>query len=145
MRKLLLLPAFVIAGSLALGALTQPASATFKECVPGATETALRSSKSICEGSCKKEKDEKGCVALCDGDYKHCSDKLKQKKADDDRAKEARQKDLDHQKYVCRKPYTDCLLKCPQGHNDQNKKCEDACNKGKVFYDYEACIKKVVP
>ena len=148
MRKLLFLLASVIAGSLALGAFTQPASATFKECVANSTEATLRNTMSMCEAACKKEKDQKGCVAVCDGDYKHCTDKLKQKKADDDKAaadKEAKRKDLDHQKYLCRKPYTDCLLKCPSGNGADNKKCTDVCDKSVAFTNYDACTKKLVP
>ena len=137
MRKLLFLSALVIAGSLAL--VTGPASATFKECVPSATEAILRSTKSICEAACKKEKDEKGCVAVCDGDYKHCSDKLKQKTADDEKA----DKETFHKQMACRKPYLDCMQNCPQS-GAANKTCTESCDK-RLLSSYEACQKETGP
>jgi hypothetical protein len=138
MRKLLFLSALVIAGASAL--VTQPASATFKECVSSATEAILRSTKSICEAACKKEKDEKGCVAVCDGDYKHCSDKLKQKKADDEKA----DRETFHKQMACRKPYLDCVEGCPKGNGADNKKCTESCDK-RLLSSYEACQDKTGP
>jgi hypothetical protein len=52
----------------------------------------------------------------------------KEKEAKDKEAKdkEAKQKAVEHQKYLCRKPITDCWDKCPAGAG--NQKCKDACS-----------------
>jgi hypothetical protein len=87
MRKLFFPLAFLLAGYLAAGALIPQASAQIHLCDPKTTEASLRGTKSLCEDSCKGEKDRKGCAAVCDKDYKTCSDKVKQQKAEDDKAK----------------------------------------------------------
>jgi hypothetical protein len=87
MRKLFFPLAFLLAGYLAAGALVPRASAEIRGCDPKTTEASLRVTKSTCEDSCKGEKDRKGCAAVCDKDYKSCSDKVKQKNTDDDKAK----------------------------------------------------------
>jgi len=168
MRKLILLLAFVVAGQAGLCAFGSEASAQIV-CTLTNSETKFQSDKENCKKTCaeayqktKKPQEIPGCQAACDNVFKICIQRKKEaedqdkqkkqaeekKKADDEKAnkeKEAKLKDLDHQKYLCRKPYTDCLLKCPQGNNEQNKKCEDVCNKSEAFTHYEACIKKLVP
>jgi coenzyme F420-reducing hydrogenase gamma subunit len=163
MRKLLYVLAFIVAGPAAFCAFSSEASAQIS-CTLTKSETTFQSDRESCKKTCtealqkdKKPQDIPGCHAGCDNVFKTCvqrkkdseeNDKKKKvdeekKRSDEEKKKdaEAKQKDFDHKKYLCRKPYTDCLEKCPKG----NKACEETCNKSPAFTNYETCIKKLVP
>jgi len=137
MRKLPLIFTFIVAGPAALCALSSQASAQ-TSCTLTKSETQFQGDRESCKKTCtetyQKEKKPQmipGCYTGCDNTFNTCVQRKKDA--------EAKQKDLETKRSLCRRPYTDCLLKCPQGNNAQNKKCEEACNTGKVFKDFEAC------
>jgi hypothetical protein len=122
MRKLLILLAFVVAGSAAFSVFTPQASADQVQCPKTDTsESHLSKIRTDCKSTCKdtyknkKAGDGKtfdGCNNSCDSTYNSCV---------------AKYKDWDKKKAECRKPIVACWDKCTKDPAGK-KKCEDKCS-----------------